>query len=532
MALATTCPQCKTSFKVVPDQLKLRRGMVRCGMCQHVFSGIDFLRYVDESAKGGSSTRAPSSAVDSSPAVPPAAVPAPRAALDMAPPQAGDDTHGCMDAVPPGTPASDGIDAHGEPALTPALDPMRYPEVAPDANPPDAGIAPWPTLDPREPDDHDRSEPQEERDAASRDADLPSPEDDLDRALDALGLPEPTDTARQAALPRSDDLPGGSDDTAAIAGAHADDEVGLGALGLTPADGDEWHSLDPTGDDSLADRRQGRDRIDIGLAGDAHDGIDDARANADRDPSAEAMPAVDTGDRDDWGIGGTDAGHVEQVPGSETDPKDPNAIAPPAASEGRAPLPLGDGEAEDAIDYFSTSDHSRRGFSSRLAPVGWVVCGLLVLLLLAQLALGGRSVMAGAFPGAQAWLAERLAAMNLKIAAPRDLASLTIESFELQTSPTPGVLTMSALLRNRADYPVQWPALELSLTDGTGALLVRKVILPADYLAGGEPGGTSPDGAPPDPDKPIGPRAERPLKMDFEARDLVPAGFSVNLFYP
>ena len=47
MTLATTCPQCKTSFKVVPDQLKLRRGLVRCGRCQHVFSGIDTLTYVD-----------------------------------------------------------------------------------------------------------------------------------------------------------------------------------------------------------------------------------------------------------------------------------------------------------------------------------------------------------------------------------------------------------------------------------------------------------------------------------------------------
>ena len=51
MALATTCPQCKTSFKVIPYQLKLRRGLVRCGVCQHVFSGIDYLRYVDDSSK-------------------------------------------------------------------------------------------------------------------------------------------------------------------------------------------------------------------------------------------------------------------------------------------------------------------------------------------------------------------------------------------------------------------------------------------------------------------------------------------------
>ena len=46
MALATTCPACKTSFKVNPEQLKLRKGLVRCGKCEHVFSGVDFLRYV------------------------------------------------------------------------------------------------------------------------------------------------------------------------------------------------------------------------------------------------------------------------------------------------------------------------------------------------------------------------------------------------------------------------------------------------------------------------------------------------------
>ena len=48
MALATSCPRCQTSFRVVPDQLKIRRGLVRCGACQHVFSGIDSLRYIDE----------------------------------------------------------------------------------------------------------------------------------------------------------------------------------------------------------------------------------------------------------------------------------------------------------------------------------------------------------------------------------------------------------------------------------------------------------------------------------------------------
>jgi len=51
MTLATTCPQCKTSFKVVPDQMKLRRGLVRCGRCHHVFSGIDSLTYIEQPAQ-------------------------------------------------------------------------------------------------------------------------------------------------------------------------------------------------------------------------------------------------------------------------------------------------------------------------------------------------------------------------------------------------------------------------------------------------------------------------------------------------
>ncbi|MDZ5628996.1 MJ0042-type zinc finger domain-containing protein, partial [Achromobacter xylosoxidans] len=39
MALTTRCPECGTSFKVVPDQLRVRNGLVRCGACATVFDG-------------------------------------------------------------------------------------------------------------------------------------------------------------------------------------------------------------------------------------------------------------------------------------------------------------------------------------------------------------------------------------------------------------------------------------------------------------------------------------------------------------
>ena len=43
MALITTCPNCNTQFHIVPDQLKLRSGMVRCGQCREIFNAANQL---------------------------------------------------------------------------------------------------------------------------------------------------------------------------------------------------------------------------------------------------------------------------------------------------------------------------------------------------------------------------------------------------------------------------------------------------------------------------------------------------------
>jgi len=50
MALATRCPHCHTTFRVVQDQLKLRAGLVRCGTCKEIFNGIEHLLRPDEPA--------------------------------------------------------------------------------------------------------------------------------------------------------------------------------------------------------------------------------------------------------------------------------------------------------------------------------------------------------------------------------------------------------------------------------------------------------------------------------------------------
>src|SRR5665647_947691 len=37
MSLITRCPTCETLFRVVPDQLRVSDGWVRCGQCDEIF---------------------------------------------------------------------------------------------------------------------------------------------------------------------------------------------------------------------------------------------------------------------------------------------------------------------------------------------------------------------------------------------------------------------------------------------------------------------------------------------------------------
>jgi predicted Zn finger-like uncharacterized protein len=59
MSLITRCPACGTMFKVVPDQLKISEGWVRCGHCAEVFDATAFLQ--GDAARGAASA-APASA--------------------------------------------------------------------------------------------------------------------------------------------------------------------------------------------------------------------------------------------------------------------------------------------------------------------------------------------------------------------------------------------------------------------------------------------------------------------------------------
>jgi predicted Zn finger-like uncharacterized protein len=41
--MQTTCPECRTTYRIAQAQLSLRRGLVRCGHCNAVFNAYDSL---------------------------------------------------------------------------------------------------------------------------------------------------------------------------------------------------------------------------------------------------------------------------------------------------------------------------------------------------------------------------------------------------------------------------------------------------------------------------------------------------------
>ena len=49
-SLATRCPVCATVFRVVPDQLRVSDGWVRCGRCAEVFNAAERLVDIDATA--------------------------------------------------------------------------------------------------------------------------------------------------------------------------------------------------------------------------------------------------------------------------------------------------------------------------------------------------------------------------------------------------------------------------------------------------------------------------------------------------
>jgi predicted Zn finger-like uncharacterized protein len=153
----------------------------------------------------------------------------------------------------------------------------------------------------------------------------------------------------------------------------------------------------------------------------------------------------------------------------------------------------------------------------------WLVGSLLLLLTLsAQAVYFYRIEIAARLPGLKPVLASYCGLLQCTIPLPKKADLMSIESSDLESDPQQSnVITLSALLHNRAGYTQAYPSLELSLTDLEDKIVARRTFMPAEYLKAGE-------------DEKLGVAANREMsiKLRMETADLKPAGYKLFLFYP
>jgi predicted Zn finger-like uncharacterized protein len=155
----------------------------------------------------------------------------------------------------------------------------------------------------------------------------------------------------------------------------------------------------------------------------------------------------------------------------------------------------------------------------------WALGALLALAALAaQGALYYRTEIAALVPETRVHLAAACAALECDLRLPRRPKQMAIESSDLQADGRrENLIVLNAVLRNQAPFAQDYPALELTLTDERDQALARRVLLPADYLAGTAAEQIS---------RGIAAGADTALRVYFDTGGLRAIGYRMYLFFP
>ena len=221
---------------------------------------------------------------------------------------------------------------------------------------------------------------------------------------------------------------------------------------------------------------------------------------------------------------------VEQEPKTELEPKVerakepplkvPERIKPPAPTVKRTePVALTMADATQ-FDFGPSAKATAREAGAKNR--GWTVAAtMLIVLLFLQGVFLFRTELARAMPPARPLLESACATLGCTVPYPQEAEQITIESSDLQAAPgAKDVLVLSAVLRNRATFAQDFPAIELTLTDEANTTVARRILRSRDYLGGARA-------------KPMfAANAEVPLQLHLDAAGLGASGYRLYVFYP
>ncbi|QOT75961.1 zinc-ribbon and DUF3426 domain-containing protein [Cupriavidus basilensis] len=478
--LVTRCPACRTAFRLVPDQLRLRQGLVRCGQCDTVFDAREHLIELpapepaagpEAVAQAGEGIAAPV------PASPPAQEAHPVEATAVLQEAAHFDTfpqHDADDSRPAAAPFDPGYDPGYD---VPALDAptvMLYQtqteadEAVQASNhraEPETG-----TADAHEHKDEDKDEPSA--------VFVPGI---VESESEEAGLTAPAAEVEAAEAPQASEAPAPAPEAA------------------------PWPQLDPStlGAD---DATHTADITDTENAADTGKAANEASA-ASTEADAAAIPS---------------AGGYLRAQAQDDFPEIPEAISREQAERPwmRSDTPATPSFAPDFLRHARERDP---GPAKRKRMLQKLAIGFLVIAGLLQGTFLARSQLSGRFPVLRPAFEAACAPLGCEVAPWRDIDALRIESSLLQKQDDESdAYLLAVTLRNQGRATVALPAIELVMTDLQDQLLLRRVLQPADYLETGQQAFAT-----------HGLRAgtELPVRVRFRSQQAA-ANYRVLIFYP
>jgi predicted Zn finger-like uncharacterized protein len=242
-------------------------------------------------------------------------------------------------------------------------------------------------------------------------------------------------------------------------------------------------------------------------------------AVADETPAAvgEGTPAIDEAPA--LAVAETPAAVADEAPAlavAET----PTAVRgeAPATAAGAVPSSVDPGELEAARAALRhRSPRPRSGNAFYAFAILLLAAGLG-----AQTLLEFHDSLAARIPRLTPALASACRWLSCTIRPLRDASALSIEGSDLQADPGhPGLLILTATIRNRSTYALAYPDLELTLTDASDQVVVRRAFAPSEYL-----------GRVRNADAGIAGNREQSVKLFIDATTTNQAGYRLYLFYP
>jgi predicted Zn finger-like uncharacterized protein len=488
MSLTTRCPACATTFRVVPDQLKLSDGWVRCGHCADVF---DATRYLE--------TWTP----------PEAEI----AAADVD--RSGDLREPSSDSSV-GSSSDAGVEHAPFPEVIEAPDPVAPPFWHSPAHEAGVGLGDMPIVNrpedqpepvpPTPPPSAPHADPATDTPAAHKE---PIAEADLPGATPSAEFHgfEPTDVAPlddgQPAGVASFPEPDNRDELDRLLDRVLSEETSLESDHVVPDA--PWSEASP-----------------IQLA------------PPDRDPASASTSEPPTSAKEE-GENSADfhadlqryAASLKQTDSAVLRPVEVTPVKPTAAP---APEPvrfaddddLDDGgglPADDEPEFVRQA--RRRAFwqSPAMRAVLLLLALLLAAVLAGQWALHERDRLAAVQPELKPWLVRLCEPLGCQVQPVRDIDAIVIDSSTL-VRRLGNFYSFDLVLKNTSSFALAVPALELSLTDTGDAVISRRVFLPEEL-----PG--VPTLLPPLGSVPVS------LRLSLAVGDQLPmSGYRALVFYP